>query len=170
MKTRVDLAGLVPADGLVVELGVATGAFSVAMLERRPDITVWSIDRWSDHHDEREYVLACARLFKYAGRSMICRASFDEAVNVFQDGSIDLVYVDGYAHTGQEGGGTLRDWWPKVRRGGVLAGHDYHPHWQPTIEAVDAFAVEVGQEINLIHGDQYPSWWIRKPLFGRSEL
>ena len=163
MKTRADLIELVPAGGVVVELGVAAGAFSEAMLQRRPNITVVSVDRWSDHHGEAEYKLACGRLATYGHRSIIVRATFKEALKLFRAETFDLVYVDGYAHTGQEGGQTLRDWWSKVRPGGVMAGHDYHPKWQPTIDAVDAFVAEGGLGVRLIQGDTYPSWWVRKP-------
>jgi predicted O-methyltransferase YrrM len=39
-------------------------------------------------------------------------------------GSFDFVYIDArhdYASALED----IRDWWPKVRRGGILAGHDY---------------------------------------------
>jgi Methyltransferase domain len=43
--------------------------------------------------------------------------------NRYEDESLDLVYLDDdhtYAHVLQE----LRAWWPKVRPGGIFAGHD----------------------------------------------
>lgn len=163
MKTRVELVDLVPAGGRVAELGVAAGAFSEAMLRHCPCITLCSIDRWMDHHDEAEYQLAKMRLAKYGNRSQILRMTFVAALPLFRQAWFDLVYIDGYAHTGQEGGQTLRDWWPKVRPGGVLAGHDYTPKYQPTIDAVDAFVADLGLTLNVIEEQPYPSWWVRKP-------
>jgi len=43
----------------------------------------------------------------------------------FQDGSLDLVYIDAnhaYEHVIED----IRDWLPKVKPGGIIAGHDYN--------------------------------------------
>jgi len=48
-----------------------------------------------------------------------------EAVSVFQDGSLDLVYIDGnheYKHVCED----IRLWLPKIKRGGIISGHDYY--------------------------------------------
>ena len=37
------------------------------------------------------------------------------------------------------GGELLLEWWPKVKVGGIFAGHDYSPAWPKTIEEVDKF-------------------------------
>ncbi len=92
--------------------------------------------------------------------------SFAEALPHFADGSLDFIYIDGYAHTGQESGGTLRDWWPKLRAGGVFAGHDYCARYQPTCDAVDAFVAANGLTLHVTEtgGDSFPSWWVIKPV------
>ena len=124
---------------------------------------LYSIDRWTEpHHDIQEYQRAMNRLEAFGVRSRVMRASFAEALGLFVDGCLDFVYVDGYAHTGQEDGQTLRDWWPKVKPGGVLAGHDYHPRFQPTMDAVDAFVREHGLELHLTTEEELPSWWVVK--------
>lgn len=40
-----------------------------------------------------------------------------------------FIYVDGYAHTGEDRGKTLFDWYPKLKIGGLMAGDDYHDDW-----------------------------------------
>lgn len=90
------------------------------------------------------------------------QATFEVALRVFADASLDLIYIDGYAHTGQEGGKTLDDWWPKLKRGGIFAGHDYHKTYQPTMDAVDAFMLKHKMPFSLTDGDELPSWWVRK--------
>lgn len=159
--TRDDLAKM--AYGVAAELGVAAGEYSATLLERGDIAVLYSIDRWADHHDEKEYQCACKRLSEFGCRSRIVRASFSEAVNKFPDEYFSLVYIDGYAHTGQDGGRTLRDWWPKLKSGGIFAGHDYSPQFQPTIDAVDVFAAEHGLKVNLTTDDALPSWWVVKP-------
>jgi hypothetical protein len=152
--------------GQGVELGVAAGAFSREILRNTSVSRLFSIDRWADHHDAREYKSAVESLVAYGqGRGMPLRMTFNEALLLFEDGSLDFIYVDGYAHTGQEGGKTLSDWWSKLKVGGIFAGHDYDPaKWPKTVAAVDRFAYEHDLIIRLTGGaDQYPSWWGIKP-------
>jgi len=44
--------------------------------------------------------------------------------------------------------------------GGILASHDYHPRWEKSIAAADAFAAENPGEIEFIttRADKFPSW------------
>jgi predicted O-methyltransferase YrrM len=165
VATREDLAGFMFVR-TGVELGVAAGHYSAEIAEH---VTMlWSIDRWSDHHGTAEYLRAVKRLDRSNVR--VVRATFEEALALFPDGSLDFVYIDGYAHTGQEGGKTLEQWWPKLRSGGTFAGHDYHPRWQLTVDAVDAFmqARELDFWITQEVPDEelrtgFPSWWCIKP-------
>lgn len=163
LKTRADLARLVPDGGLVIELGVASGDFAVELLRANPTIRYMGIDRWADHHDENERQTAQDRLCEFPGRHGLCQFDFSDAVSRFTPGSADMVYVDGYAHTGQEGGKTLDDWWPVVKPGGIFAGHDYCAEYQPTIDAVDRFVRAHGLELRVIEDGKHPSWWVRKP-------
>jgi len=154
--------------GVGAELGVAGGSFSDEILRRCPEVTLlWSIDRWSDHHDVREYFSAAERLSVYGVRSRVRRCSFDEAAAVIPDGSLSFCYLDGYAHTGQDGGATFEQWWPKLRAGGVMAGHDYHADWGATKAGVDAFAARHGARVRAtteyVPKEEWPSWWVRKP-------
>jgi hypothetical protein len=95
--------------------------------------------------------------------------TFDEALPLFKDASLDFIYVDGYAHTGQDGGATLATWYPKLKPGGFFAGHDYHPRWKPTMEAVDAFTRQHELHFAVANipdnpkPDPFPSWWLVKP-------
>lgn len=124
---------------------------------------LYSIDRWTeDHHGVDEYLRALNRLEGFGSRSTVLRATFEEAQRLFVSNSLDFVYVDGYAHTGQEGGKTLEDWWPKIKPGGVMAGHDYDPLFQPTIDAVNAFVVRHGLELHLTEEAKLRSWWVVK--------
>lgn len=162
MKTRIDLAREL-FHGTGVELGVANGFFSREILYCSNCERLYSIDRWTEpHHGMDEYLQALDRLHLFRTRSRVLRATFDEALVLFQVGSLDFVYVDGYAHTGQEGGKTLEDWWPKIKPDGVMAGHDYDPLFQPTIDAVDAFVARHGLELHLTEEEKLRSWWVVK--------
>lgn len=141
-----------------------TGAGPVMMPEPFHHVNkLYSIDRWTEaHHGMEEYLRALNRLAEFGQRSTVLRATFEEALGLFEPESLDFVYVDGYAHTGQEGGKTLEDWWPKIQPGGVMAGHDYDPLFQPTIDAVDAFVTRHGLEMHLTGEEKLRSWWVVK--------
>ncbi len=178
IQTRQELAQQL-FRGTGVELGVAWGEFSEQILSARVPIKIghsmshfcgphcvgrlYSIDRWTEaHHGMEEYLRALNRLAAFGTRSMVLRATFEAAAVLFEPGGLDFVYVDGYAHTGQEGGKTLEDWWPKIKPGGVMAGHDYDPLFQPTIDAVDAFVARHGLELHLTGEAKLRSWWVVK--------
>lgn len=153
-----------------VELGVAEGDFSAQILRNEGCRRLWGIDSWSDHHGLAEYRAAAERLAAAGkGRCVVLRMTFEEALPLLGDASLDFVYVDGYAHTGQEAGRTIEQWWRKVKPGGVLAGHDYHPRWPRTVSAVDAFAERYSLSLNLTlpageaGADRFPSWWVEQP-------
>ena len=164
MRTRQDLISLFQGTGC--ELGVAAGAYSSAILGNGKVSRLYSIDRWSDHHGLAEYKLAAERLASAGpNRCIPLRMSFHEAAPLFAPDSLDFVYVDGYAHTGQESGATLEEWWPMLKPGGVMAGHDYCPKYQPTIDAVDTFVRRHGLEMGLTTDDKsHASWWVIKPI------
>lgn len=160
-KTRLELANALAGVG--VELGVAGGEYSAALLSNPAVTRLYSIDRWADHHDEAEFVRAVERLRQFGHRSVIQRSTFAEAVKVFPDGYFDFVYIDGYAHEGQKWGMTLEDWWPKLRPGGVFAGHDYAIEYQTNMDVVDRFCREHALQIAITADDPLPSWATLKP-------
>ena len=164
LNSRVDLADLVPENGLWIELGVARGTYARQVLDRHPTLRYLGIDKWDDHHDLTEQRQAQSRLDAHRRRALLWRMRFDEAVLEIPDATADVVYVDGYAHTGQENGETLRDWWPKVKPGGWLCGHDYAKRWPQTVRAVDRFARAMEVPVHLIREELgFSSWAIHKP-------
>jgi hypothetical protein len=169
---RTDIAKLLPAGGTGIELGVAEGTFSDTLLQDSALGKLYSVDMWAgDHkHDDAQYRRACDLLSKHSERSEVLRMRFDEALPRFPDEHFDFIYVDGYAHTGEENGQTFRDWWPKLKPDGLFAGDDYDPHWPLVMEALDAFAHERGLPVKIIPSrpdaprySRYPSWLIFKP-------
>lgn len=61
---------------------------------------------------------------RFAGRYRILRASTRDAAEHFVDGYFDWIYLDA-THTYAEARDDLALWYPKVRRGGLVSGHDY---------------------------------------------
>jgi hypothetical protein len=156
------------ADLIGVELGVAEGVFSERMIASGKFRHFFGVDLYSDHrHDVAEYKRALQRVGLLSNYRLL-RMSFDEAYDLFDDASLDFVYVDGYAHTGEEGGDTIYKWYRKVRQGGVIAGDDYHPDWPLVVEAANRFAADASEDLlvtDLTEEQEfcrYPTWAIVK--------
>ena len=168
---REHVAKLFCKDAVGIELGVAAGDFSERILQFDHVGYLFSVDMWAGDrgHGTDQYREAIVRLSPYRDRNAIMRMRFDEALHLFGDESLDFIYVDGYAHDGELNGATFRDWFPKLKRGGIIAGDDYAPDWPLVVQAVDAFAAENGLELHVIdcHEDKwnsmYPTWFAIKP-------
>lgn len=105
---------------------------------------------------EADYDVAVARLRKYDHRARVLRMTSAEANALFDDGSLDFVYIDG-DHSEMAVFNDLRWWWPKLRDGGIIAGHDWlcpgeeAGLWAPAIqEAVYLFSCTCRLDVNLI--------------------
>ena len=66
--------------------------------------------------------------------------SFEKALDLFPDKSLDFIYFDGYAHTGQNYGKTILDWSKKIKPNGILSGDDYDKKWELNKLIIDQFA------------------------------
>lgn len=106
------------------EFGVAKGYFSESLLRSGRFRCLYSIDRWSDHHDDEEYSFVRDRLAPFGENSQVMRMSFHDALSVIPEKSLDFIYVDGYAHTGQDAE-IARQALSKLKPGGLIAMHDY---------------------------------------------
>lgn len=168
---RDDVATLFREGGTGAELGVAAGDFSERILKRSKCDHLYSIDMWAGDrgHGVDQYREAIIRLAPYRTRNSILRMRFDEALSLFDDHSLDFLYVDGYAHDGELNGQTFRDWFPKLRSGGIIAGDDYHADWPLVMTAVDRFVAENRLELHVIDcseeswNSKYPTWFAMKP-------
>ena len=151
-----------------IELGVAKGIYSSRMVQSGRFKAFFGVDMYGDIHDNNEYL----NTLKYVGFDnptyRLIRTDFESALELFPDQYFDFIYVDGFAHTGEEGGKTLIDWWPKLKTGGILAGDDYHLEWPLVVWAVNDFVFNVDAQLNLatdveseVHS-RYPTWWIQK--------
>ncbi len=152
-------------DSICIELGVAKGNFSKVILENTPCNKLVSVDRWSGDrgHNSTEESFTRNNLKPFGSRSEVVKDTFESYLSKTKYEYFDFVYIDGYAHTGQESGKTLEDWWSKVKVGGVFAGHDYHPKWQPTIDAVDSFVSKHNLKLHLTEDSkEFNSWYIIK--------
>ena len=110
-------------------MGESYFAFCQAMVENGVSCEAFAVDTWQgDAHtgaygDEVFNEVNAYHAELYGGFSRLLRMSFDQAWEKFDDGSIDLLHIDG-EHTYEAVSRDFRRWWPKVKPGGVVLMHD----------------------------------------------
>ncbi len=100
------------------EVGVDRGEFSQKLCQA--GLMVYAIDSWksSKNYEETKRVLA-----SYPNSKIIKKTSMDAVVD-FADESLDFVYIDAN-HEFRYIAEDLVEWTKKVRKGGIVSGHDY---------------------------------------------
>ena len=112
-----------------VEVGVLRGKYSEVLCRSNPKLKLFSVDAWSWYPSrvkrdyENVYEEAVWRLSRYPNCEMVRKWSMD-AVKGFADESLDFVFIDG-DHEFKAVTNDIAEWSKKVRKGGIVSGHDY---------------------------------------------
>jgi len=96
------------------------------------------VDLW-----ERE---AHRRLAPFGDSIVWIKKTSVEASREFDDESLDAVYIDDN-HLEEYVRASIQVWWPKVKPGGILCGHDYYQNEPGVILAVNEFAERNGLKL-----------------------
>jgi len=171
-------------SGFGAEIGVSEGAYSHRILEHSNLCHLFSIDRWEAYDsagtmiketpEQLKYIQACCKLAPFRTRVSFIRMASLDAAKIFQNDFFDFIYIDAdhsYTMIRQD----LEAWWPKLKSGGVFAGHDYWPerpegtkyHINNGVqEAVDEFNTkhQLILHTTIDHHNQNGSWITQKPL------
>jgi len=166
----------------LVEIGVFQGKFSRYLLLHTNDTHLSCVDPWAEGYmhksgnqipGENVYQFACRRLKGFGDRVDMLRMPSLEGAKTFEDSSLDFVFIDG-DHSYQAVIDDILAWWPKVRPGGVLAGHDYGILTRRKHAAMKIVKQEVANVHKAVHtlfdevGEvvERPgftrSWWVTK--------
>lgn len=167
---RWDVVNTLPEKGNIgIELGVAAGSFSARMVRSGRFSQFIGVDIYGDGHNVKEYKKALVAVGLFENYRLL-RMTFDQALDLFPDDFFDFIYCDGYAHTGEEGGRTLIDWYPKLKTGGVMAGDDYDTEaWPLVVWAVNEVVTQldvplmVTDKVSDEAYNKYRSWYFIKP-------
>jgi hypothetical protein len=81
-----------------------------------------------------------------------------QASQCYKDRSIDFVFIDA-AHDYENVKADLNAWYPKVKKGGFIGGHDY-PGFDGVVHAVNEFFMTERNNTALNLKDNY--WWHKK--------
>lgn len=135
-----EIAPMLPPHALVVELGVYYGRGILYLLSKlhylgKPAHLI-GIDPGDFPGSYVGLLENIRNVRKELGPSVVTleiwRARSSEVVHLFENGSVDLPFVDA-DHSENAVREDIRNWLPKVKPGGAIAGHDYG---QPDIPGV----------------------------------
>jgi hypothetical protein len=154
--------------GLAFEVGVRDGGFSEHLLSKWTGRLLVSIDPWADAADEPYFERTRTRLSPFGDRSEIWRTTSVEAAARVQRASADFVYIDAL-HDYDSALEDVTHWYPKLRPGGIIAGHDYVDGEFPegafgVKRAVDGFFGDRGLRArHTLLDPPWRSWMVRVP-------
>lgn len=142
-----------------VEIGTDRGEYADILLNRIPGLTLVCVDPWVAYTEGNEvktqedvdkiYEKAMSRI---NGRAFIFRTISMEAVKVFADNSLDFVFIDGN-HSYNFVKEDIEEWTKKVKKGGIVSGHDYKEdkvNNYGVIEAVDEYCEKNDLELFIL--------------------
>lgn len=148
IKTRTDLYKLLPEFPAVVEVGVAEGLFSMDMLKWKCS-ALYLVDLWESHPEfpgdagspQKWHNKNYNNVFENLGHRSevkILRGPSVGMANRCPDNFFDLVYIDA-CHSYECVMNDLRAWFPKVKAGGWISGHDFLNMDYGVYKAVESF-------------------------------
>jgi hypothetical protein len=170
------LNGHTPVYG--AEIGVFAADLSSRLLAQRPDLTLKMVDPWTVYdnnpdsddfhsdltqHEQNKYAEMARVMSSFAGRrAEIIRLKSLEAAQLVPDDSLDFVFIDA-DHSYEACKADIIAWYPKVRDGGFIGGHDYanggFSFGETVKRAVDEMIPSYGLTLEL---DENYTWFARK--------
>lgn len=161
--------------GEAAEVGVAEGNFSKDLLNMG-FTKLYMIDNWAtiegvkgdanfgqEWHDAN-FEKAKQQVLLFGDKAVILKGLTKEMASQIPDNSLSLVYLDA-GHDYTSVWHDLKAYLPKLKVGGIMAGHDYLNTAYGVHDAVNDFLKGTGIEINLIPEDKNEDagfWFIKQ--------
>lgn len=156
------LVGCEPVIG--VEIGVLTGENARSILETLNVETLYLIDPYEPYLENDKvwgttnfYEAAKSNVARWSSKVHFIQKSSMQAAESIPN-NLDFVYIDGnhdYPYVKSD----IETYYPKVRGGGVIGGHDFTELFPGVIRAVIEYAVSHQLKLHV----REPEWWIRVP-------
>lgn len=145
------------------EVGVLDGDYALTLCKEISNLKYYGIDNWHiaedmpnhKHRGKYEHVL---EILKPYNAEIIKELSID-AVKKFEDASLDFVYIDAN-HRFDYVVMDIIEWTKKVRKGGIVSGHDYEKSkTKGVIQAVDGYISSHGLSLKVLEDT---TWYFNK--------
>lgn len=134
------------------EIGIYRGSYSKALLKQIPNLELIGVDLWKAYTGYKDYDSSDIVDAENEARSLekdynlkIIKGWSDRVADLIPDESLDFVFIDGN-HAYEWVVWDIAKWSKKVRKGGIVYGHDYddysnHRRWEEmnVINAVDGW-------------------------------
>lgn len=147
-----------PDNSHIVEIGAWKGRSSaflvVECINSGKNIKIDIIDNWTggsdaadDYAKDPDMIRFNQNIFEFFKQNLSpvkdkftpIQTLSHEGAKLYSDNSLDFVFIDAN-HTYEFVKNDLAAWLPKVKKGGIIAGHDYNPvSWPGVIKAVHEF-------------------------------
>ena len=173
VDTREDLYNMIPKGGVGAEIGVCRGQNAVQLFFRARPSVLHLVDIWKDfgirRHDEpqlwyKDYSEVVRNLFEEeieSGQVQVHKAYSVSWLHHLEDESLDWVYLDANHHY-QSASRELNHAIKKVKKGGLILGHDYSStpeRWgSSVIRAVNERIQNGNLEMTAITKEKWPSY------------
>jgi hypothetical protein len=161
---------------IAAEVGVREGYFSKFILDNTSVKKLYAIDPWENNAElsdcETVFRTCKGLLDPFGDRAEMVKGYSPFAAEMFEDNSLDFIYIDGL-HDYESVKADIAGFYPKLKVGGIISGHDYHlEDWPGVYNAVNEFISQNELEINVTgidspdyeieHDGWKPSWWAIK--------
>ena len=150
---------------VVVEIGSMFGRSAYCMARSNPEITLYCIDPWRGedvtHRPPRKNLLSVFQSFTTTCPNIITKQIEQGQAHIEWDAApVDMVFIDAAGHTNPLEWEIVQHWIPKIKSGGILAGHDCHPN-SPDVIANVSLLEEMGyQKLPIMRGSKIWSFKI----------
>jgi predicted O-methyltransferase YrrM len=170
VPSAIGLGNLLSEDAEMVglEIGTEDGTSTEFLLNKFSKLKLFGVDPYDSYRDwdsvqmlkqhrQKTFEKFLIKMQKYGSRYTHIPATSDQAVEDFKNESLDFIFIDG-DHSYEQVAKDLRNYYSKVKLGGVFSGHDYRV--LPGVKrAVDEFAAEIGKEVLYTERDVW--YWVK---------
>jgi len=118
-------------ESVMVEIGSYAGESTELFVDYGKCKKIYAVDPWSEDYGETKNKISMEKVEKIFDKRLKkdvnvekYKMTSEEAVSMFEDESLDFVYIDG-SHIHEMVKQDIEMWTPKVKKGAYIGGHDY---------------------------------------------